>query len=58
MSGRSVWQENAGAEGSRETLSPLRSRKKALKSEAQERGRLKDAFEDERAYTVKRVAKP
>jgi hypothetical protein len=37
---------------------PPREQEKALKSEAQERGELKEASEDGEADTVKRVAKP
>jgi len=37
---------------------PPRLQEKALKSEAQERGELKEASEGEKADTVKRVAKP
>jgi hypothetical protein len=37
---------------------PPRSRDNALKREAQERGKLREASEDERADTAKRVAKP
>jgi len=55
---RAVWQGSVRAEGPRETVFPLRERKKALKSEAQERGRLKKASEDRGADAAKRVAKP
>jgi ribosomal protein S25 len=37
---------------------PPRKREKALKREAQERGKLKKASEGEKADTVQRVAKP
>jgi hypothetical protein len=58
MPSRRVWQENVGADRSRETASGPEGRKKALKSEAQERGKLKDASEDRGADTAERVAKP
>jgi Na+-transporting methylmalonyl-CoA/oxaloacetate decarboxylase gamma subunit len=37
---------------------PPREQEKALKSEAQERGELKQAPESDTAYAAKRVAKP
>jgi hypothetical protein len=58
MPSRSVWQGNARADRSRETAAGPRGRSKALKSEAQERGKLKEAFEGRRADTAERVAKP
>jgi hypothetical protein len=42
----------------RETRIMLRERKKALKSETQERGRLKEASTDRGPNTAERVAKP
>jgi hypothetical protein len=39
-------------------MNPPRVRDKALKRKAQERGRLKEVSEGEKAYTAQRVAKP
>jgi hypothetical protein len=50
--------ENAGAGRTRETAVGRQGRRKALKSEAQERGELKEASESGRADTAERVAKP
>jgi hypothetical protein len=58
MPGRRVWQENVRADRPRETEDGPWGRNKALKSEAQERGELKDASEGGRADTAERVAKP
>jgi hypothetical protein len=58
MPSRAVWHGSAGAEDLRETADRPRSRNKALKGEAHERGEPKRAPEDERADTAKRVAKP
>jgi hypothetical protein len=56
--GRSVWQESAGADVPRETGVEPRGRKKALKREAHERGKLKQASVGRGADAAKRVAKP
>jgi hypothetical protein len=58
VSGRSVWQGSAGAERSRETGVQPRGRNEALKREAQERGKLKQASVGRGADAAKRVAKP
>jgi hypothetical protein len=58
VSGRSVWQESAGAEKPRETGIQPWGRNKALKREAHERGKLKQASVGRGADTAKRVAKP
>jgi hypothetical protein len=53
-----VWYESARAEHLRETIDGPQDRRKALKSEAQERWRLKEATKGKRANTIERVAKP
>jgi predicted small secreted protein len=57
-SGHWVWWENVRAEHTWETRHARHGGRKALKSEAQERGELKDAFEGEEADVAERVAKP
>jgi hypothetical protein len=56
--GRWGWHESARVDRPWETTGGPQDRRKALKGEAQERGKLKKAFEGGRADTVERVVKP
>lgn len=55
---RRVWRKSVGAELLWETMGAPRGRRKALKGEAQERGKLKKASESRGADTAEGVAKP